>query len=119
MPTYTTLAYFTYPTEMAIARSFLEAEGIHTFVRDELTVQVHNFYSNAIGGIRLEVPEEDLEKAEDLLWEHGYGEYLANCDRFASEETPFSFMTLLKHLPWWVYIIPILVLVWLAISSFF
>jgi len=54
---------------MAIARSKLEANDIQCFSRDELTVQVHNFYSNAVGGVKLEVMEQDVERALAILKE--------------------------------------------------
>ena len=39
---------FTYPHEAHLAKNYLESEGIETEIRDELTAQVNNFYSNAI-----------------------------------------------------------------------
>jgi hypothetical protein len=54
---------FELPSEMYVIRSRLESAGIHCFVQDELTVQVHNFYSNAIGGVKLQIRKADLEKA--------------------------------------------------------
>ena len=36
-------------------------------VRDEHTVNQNWLYSNAIGGVKLEVVEEDLEKAKEIL----------------------------------------------------
>lgn len=78
MHDYQTVAVFTYPSELAPARAFLESEGITTYVRDELTVQVHNFYSNAIGGIRLEVPGNELDRASELLLAHGFGDHLVH-----------------------------------------
>jgi len=62
-----TIATYSYPHEMAISRSKLEAHGIECFVRDELTVQVHNFYSNAIGEVKLEVQEQDVKQAIQIL----------------------------------------------------
>ncbi|SRX75344.1 putative signal transducing protein [Aequorivita antarctica] len=67
-----TVAVFTYPTDLFVAKSFLESHEIECFVRDEMTIQVHNFYSNAIGGIKLEVNTEDYEKARCLLIQHGF-----------------------------------------------
>jgi len=64
-----TIRTFTYPHEAAIIRSRLESEGIVCFLRDELTIQVHNFYSNAIGGIKLEVLATDAERALVILEE--------------------------------------------------
>lgn len=64
-----TVNTYTLPHELAIHRSKLESMGIECFVKDELTVQVHNFYSNAIGGIKLQVKEVDFEAAKDILEE--------------------------------------------------
>lgn len=64
-----TVNTYTLPHELAIHRSKLESMGIECFVKDELTVQVHNFYSNAIGGVKLQVKEIDLEDALMILQE--------------------------------------------------
>ena len=58
--------------ELAVARSWLESEGVECYVKDELTVQVNPFYSNAIGGVKLQVREEDAERAIQLLKEGGF-----------------------------------------------
>ena len=67
-----TVLTFTFPHEVAIVRGRLEAEGISCFVKDELTVQIHPFYSNAIGGVKLQVRESDLTQAIEILKETGY-----------------------------------------------
>lgn len=72
MPELVTVYTTTYPHEAHIVKSILEAEGIEIFIKDELTTQVHNFLSNAIGGTKLQVYEKDLQKTTDLLIEKGY-----------------------------------------------
>jgi len=72
MTEFITLISFSYPSELIAPRGLLESEGIACFVKDELTVQIHNFYSNAIGGIRLEVKKTDYERAKKILIETGY-----------------------------------------------
>jgi hypothetical protein len=67
-----TVLTFTYSHELAIVRGRLEFEGIECFVKDEFTAQVNPFYSNAIGGIKLQVKESDLENAVEILKELGY-----------------------------------------------
>ena len=67
-----TVSTFTFASEVAVIRSKLESEGITCFVQDELTVQVTPFYSNAIGGVKLQVRESDLYKAIEILKEAGY-----------------------------------------------
>jgi type III secretory pathway lipoprotein EscJ len=67
-----TVMTFVYAHEVAIVRGRLEAEGITCFVQDEMTVQVHPFYSNALGGVKLQVLERDLQQAVEILKETGY-----------------------------------------------
>ncbi|MCB0807259.1 MAG: DUF2007 domain-containing protein [Bacteroidales bacterium] len=61
------LISFTFPHEAHLAKAKLESEGIETILRDELTTQVHNFYSNAIGGVKLLVKESDFNQAYTIL----------------------------------------------------
>ena len=65
---------FMFPTELAVVKSKLESEGIECKVLDENTVQVHNFLSQAIGGVRLQVAESNLERARKILEESGLTE---------------------------------------------
>ena len=69
---FVTAIRFYQPYELAVPRARLESEGIECRVLDELTVQVNPFYSNAIGGIKLQVREKDLEQARAILKEGGY-----------------------------------------------
>ena len=67
-----TVLTVTFAHEVAIIRGRLEAEGITCFVKDEFTVQVHPFYSNAIGGVKLQVRESDYDQTIEILKETGY-----------------------------------------------
>jgi hypothetical protein len=67
-----TILTFVYPHEAHIAKSYLDSEGIDSEIRDELTAQVNNFYSNAIGGVKLLVKEEDFSKGIEVLKNGGY-----------------------------------------------
>lgn len=62
---------FTFPTELVVAKAKLESEGIECKVLDEHTIQVHNFLSNALGGVRLQVEASNLERARQILEESG------------------------------------------------
>jgi formate dehydrogenase assembly factor FdhD len=53
--------------EAHLARGFLESEGIEAFVRDEFSVGIRPYMSQALGGVRLDVREEDYERARGLL----------------------------------------------------
>ncbi len=60
------------PQNVYLPQSLLESEGITTFIKDELTAQIHNFYSNAIGGVKLMVPAADAARARTILVDGGY-----------------------------------------------
>ena len=62
-----TIKTYTYPHEVYVERGKLESEGIQTFLKDEATVQVYNFYSNAVGGVKLQVFADDAERAIAIL----------------------------------------------------
>ncbi len=72
MENWKTVITFTQPHEAHFAKGLLESKGIETIMRDELTAQVNNFYSNAIGGVKLDVIECDLSNATTILREGGY-----------------------------------------------
>lgn len=64
---------FLYSHEAVIVRSILEREGIFCFLKDEFTIQANPFYSNALGGVKLQVRQEDEEISKKILEEYGYG----------------------------------------------
>lgn len=63
---------FVYPHEAHFAKAYLASEGVESEIRDELTAQVNNFYSNAIGGVKLLVKVHDYERGIELLKKGGY-----------------------------------------------
>jgi len=66
-----TIARFSKVEEAHLLRMRLEAGGIPAFVQDEHVVQVIWIYSDAIGGIRVQVAEEDAARARELMEEEG------------------------------------------------
>lgn len=62
-----TVASFSLPYEAQLARSKLESEGIPAFVADEHTINMQWLYSNALGGVRVLVPDSCAETARDIL----------------------------------------------------
>ena len=50
-----------------ISMGRLKAEGITCWLADEHIIQTDMLYSPAIGGIKLQVNEEDAKKAIDIL----------------------------------------------------
>lgn len=72
MKDFITIAVFTLPSEMVVAKARLESEEIECRVLDELTVQSYNFISNAIGGIKLQVLSNDIAHAKAILKDGGF-----------------------------------------------
>jgi hypothetical protein len=62
-----TIATFSKPEEAHLFRTRLEAAGIPAFVQDEHFIQMDWLYSNAMGGVRVQIADEDLEAARDFL----------------------------------------------------
>ncbi len=70
-----TIQVFSYSHEAQIYKHILEEAGVKTFLKDELFSQVYSFFnSQESGGVKLQVLEEDLQKAQNIL---GIGDLLA------------------------------------------
>lgn len=63
---------FMFPQDAYMAKAYLESAGVQTMIQDELTTQVYSLYSNAIGGVKLLVPQSEAVKSMELLKEGGY-----------------------------------------------
>ncbi len=64
-----TVATFSKPEEAQLLRLRLEAGGVPAYVQDENVVLLYWFYSNAIGGVRVQIAEEDIDAAKEILAE--------------------------------------------------
>ena len=62
-----TIRRYSFPYEAQIARAKLDSEGIPAFIADENTINMQWLYSNALGGVRLQVPEPFAARAIALL----------------------------------------------------
>jgi hypothetical protein len=72
MENWKTVITFTQPHEAHLAKGVLESEGIETIVHDDVTAQVNNFYSNAIGGVKVLISNDDFEEGIKILKKGGY-----------------------------------------------
>ena len=66
-----TLKTFSSDISAHLLKTRLESEGVECFILDENIVRLNPFYDLAVGGIRLQVREEDFQRAKDLMeeWE--------------------------------------------------
>lgn len=62
-----TIAAFRDTHQAYLVKGQLEAEGIPAFIADENLVSINWMYSNAIGGVKVKVPENVLEQARDII----------------------------------------------------
>ncbi len=65
--TLVTIATFSYPAQAHVARTKLETEGILAFVADDNLIAADWLYSNAVGGVKLQVSEQNAERALEIL----------------------------------------------------
>jgi len=65
-----TIARFQTPEDAHLFRAFLESRGIEGFLLDEYVVQLFWHYSNAIGGVRLAVNDDDADEAAAFFREY-------------------------------------------------
>lgn len=70
-----TVASYTDAIQAHLARGRLEAEGIEAEVADEHYVSANWMMSNALGGVKLRVPERMAERAAQILRELEAGEF--------------------------------------------
>jgi len=61
------IATFQYSSEAMIFKGKLESEGIEVFIRDNNTVDSNPIYSNAVGGVKLFVKNENFLRAAHIL----------------------------------------------------
>ena len=64
-----TLKIFNDLSEAEVARSLLDYNGILAFLPDRAVASTVWYLTHAVGGVRLQVPERDLETARSLLGE--------------------------------------------------
>ncbi|KAA0446357.1 MAG: DUF2007 domain-containing protein [Candidatus Thioglobus sp.] len=63
----TTVARFSFAHEAYIARAKLESEGIPATLADEHTINMQWLYSNALGGVKVQVPSSCEQQAIAIL----------------------------------------------------
>ncbi|MBM1104861.1 DUF2007 domain-containing protein [Aurantibacter crassamenti] len=61
-----TLGAFSYPADVQIIKGKLESEGISVFLKDEYTLNSDPLISDAIGGVKIQVNENDKERAIEI-----------------------------------------------------
>ncbi len=83
----TTVATFSTPAEAHVALTRLEGSGLHAVIRDEFTVTFNWLLSNAIGGVKIDVPDEEAAAAREILALPPQEEGMLRCPHCGSSDT--------------------------------
>lgn len=67
------IASFFWPHEYLTLKAYLEDCGIEVYMLNETTITIDPLLSNALGGIRMMVPEEQAAEATRLIDEFRNG----------------------------------------------
>ncbi|MBS1774222.1 MAG: hypothetical protein JST82_15295 [Bacteroidetes bacterium] len=67
-----TVAVFPNAFNAHLVQGRLHADGVGSYIKDEHTLQVNPLYSNALGGIKLQVKQTDVPVAIALIRQSGY-----------------------------------------------
>jgi hypothetical protein len=70
-----TVAAYNNPLEAHLAKGRLEVEGIPAYLAHEHHVWANWVYSQALGGVKVQVLVENAERAVEILDAHNKGEY--------------------------------------------
>jgi len=82
-----TIATYQYPHQAHLVQSKLESEGIGTFLKDKLTVQVNHFLSQAVGGVKLQINQSNFEQAKEILASLHFQEENENTNQLALDSS--------------------------------
>ena len=64
---FTLIGRYQYASEAMIFKGKLESEGIEVYMKDNYIIEANPLYSNAMGGVKLYVKNEDLLSAQEIL----------------------------------------------------
>lgn len=93
-----TIASYSKPEDAYLAASCLEGSGLSPNIRDAHTVGVDWFYSQAIGGVKLEVPDSEYEQAVELLGLPAASETVFKCPYCSSTNVKLRQLSVLTAL---------------------
>ncbi len=109
------------PIEANIIKAKLEDAGIPCFLTDENVATIQPLFNQAIGGVKLNVFEKDVEQinvllADDLALEVPeietvQDEDIVVCENCGSTNVSYGVATKNKH-SWWVAVLSILLMVY-------
>ncbi len=124
MSSLVTILTIPFPGNVSIIKARLESEGIECYTKDDTTIQVDPLISNAVGGVKLQVREEDVPQAMEILYSEGYAnreevetpvDSYSGLERFAGKLPFFKKLRFEMRLLIWlafVIVIPTTLIIW-------
>lgn len=107
-----TIKSFSQSYEAEIARGRLESAGMWAVVADAHMINMNWFYSDALGGVKLQVRRRDAAEALKILSEHAEPEIVdgepVKCEDCGSERLEFSSDKRVNLWTWLLLGIPLL-----------
>lgn len=88
------IASYTKLEDAHLAVSKLAGSGVQAWLLDEATANIYWLYSNAIGGVKVEVAAEDVERAFEVLELPKEESGLLQCPQCGSEKVRLREMSL-------------------------
>ena len=85
MPKLVTVAAYNNPLEAHLAKGRLDVEGIPAYLAHEHHVWANWVYSQALGGVKVQVFVEDADAASKILDAHNKGDYEDSLGEVVSE----------------------------------
>ena len=92
-----TVASYTDAVQAHLARGRLDAEGIPATVAHEHHIWANWMLSNALGGVKIQVPFSFRERAHEILGRHDRGEYELPTSEADREHCPNCGSTIIKE----------------------
>lgn len=100
------VATFSTPDEAHLAVSRLESAGIGAVIPDDLTLAQNYVFAQALGGVRVQVPEEDFEASRAVLGLKPAEAGVLSCPHCHSEDVavrplgPMQGLAYVFNFPW-------------------
>ena len=102
-----TIGAYSTPYEANLVRAELEAFNIDVTLADDETIAVNWLWSNALGGVKVQVPESEVEEARRLLAAEPEAQDATLCPHCGSADTHYTLEKRASFLTWLLLGLPV------------
>ena len=103
-----TIGAYSTPYEANLVRAELEAFDIDATLADDETIGVNWLWSNALGGVKVQVPESEVEEARQVRAAEPEALESAVCPHCGSADTHYILEKRASFLTWLVFGLPLI-----------